>query len=366
MAAVIKQSFHGDLGTRQAFDESGGGPFGSPRVSRAPDVPGSIGETPLIRLNRLSDATGCEILGKAEFLNPGGSVKDRAALGLVRDAERRSALKPGGTIVEGTAGNTGIGLAVVGNALGYRTIIVMPNNQSRDKVATLKALGAEVIEIPPVPFKNPAHFVHESGRIAERMNAESPGSAFWANQFDNTANRAIHEETTGPEVWAQTSGTVDAFVSAVGTGGTLAGVARALRARNPGIRIGLADPEGSALYPYFTEGELRIEGSSISEGIGNSRITENLAGTTIDHPMRIPDSEAVPLVWSLIRDEGLCLGASSGVNVAGAVRLARELGPGHTIVTVLCDSGLKYRERLFNRSFLAERGLDLPHWLGID
>ncbi len=325
----------------------------------------AIGRTPLIRLNHVSDATGCEILGKAEFMNPGGSVKDRAALGIVRDAEHRGQLRPGGIIVEGTAGNTGIGLAVVGNSLGYSTVIVMPDNQSRDKVDTLKAYGAEVRLVPAVPFRDPNHFVHQSQRLAEELAASAPNGALWANQFDNTANREYHEQTTGAEIWEQTGGRVDGFVCAVGTGGTLAGVARALKARRPGVCIGLSDPEGSALYNFFAHGELKAEGSSISEGIGNSRITANLEGTPIDRPYQIPDSESVPLVYELIRDEGLLLGGSSGVNVAGAVRLARDLGPGHVIVTLLCDSGLRYRQRLFNRAFLAERGLSLPDWLDL-
>ncbi|MBN8280446.1 MAG: cysteine synthase A [Gammaproteobacteria bacterium] len=333
---------------------------------RFPSLVESIGNTPLIRLNRLSDATGCEILGKAEFMNPGGSVKDRAALGIVRDAERRGALQPGGIIVEGTAGNTGIGLAVVGNCLGYRTVIVMPDNQSRDKVDTLRAYGADVRLVPAVPFKDPNHFVHTSRRLAEELAASAPAGAVWANQFDNLANRDCHERTTAAEILEQTGGRVDAFICSVGTGGTLAGTARGLRAGRPGVRIGLADPQGSALYNWFTGGELKAEGSSISEGIGTTRITANFADTPIDHPFQIPDSESVPLVHELIRTEGLLLGASSGVNVAGAVRLARELGPGHVIVTVLCDSGLKYRQRLFNREFLAARGLTLPDWLKLD
>jgi cysteine synthase A len=334
--------------------------------NRFPSLIDSIGNTPLIRLNRLSDATGCEILGKAEFMNPGGSVKDRAALGIVRDAERRGALRPGGTIVEGTAGNTGIGLAVVGNCLGYRTVIVMPDNQSRDKVDTLRAYGAEVRLVPAVPFKDPNHFVHTSRRLAEELAATEPHGAVWANQFDNVANREYHERTTAAEIWDQTGGRVDAFVCSVGTGGTLAGTARGLRARKPAVRIGLADPQGSALYNWFTSGELRAEGSSISEGIGTSRITANFADTPIDHPYQVPDSDSIPLVYDLIRSEGLLLGGSSGVNVAGAVRLARDLGPGHVIVTVLCDSGLRYRQRLFNREFLAAKGLVLPDWLKLD
>ena len=324
-----------------------------------------IGQTPLIRLNHLSELTGCEILGKAEFMNPGGSVKDRAALGIVRDAEAKGLLRAGGTIVEGTAGNTGIGLTVVGNSLGYPTIIVMPDNQSRDKVDTLRAYGADVRLVPAVPFKDPGHFVHQSRRIAEELNAADPGCALWANQFDNVANRDFHALTTAAEIWDQTNGEVDGFICAVGTGGTLAGVARGLRSRKSRVTIGLSDPTGSALYNYFTTGELKAEGGSISEGIGTSRITANFADTSIDAPYQIPDSESIPLVFDLIRQEGICCGGSTGVNVAGAMRLARELGRGHVIVTVLCDSGLRYRERLFNREFLQSKGLDLPDWLNL-
>jgi cysteine synthase A len=331
-----------------------------------PSLVDRIGNTPLIRLNRLSDATGCEILGKAEFMNPGGSVKDRAALGIVRDAERRGQLRPGGVIVEGTAGNTGIGLAVVGNCLGYPTVIVMPDNQSKDKVDTLRAYGADVRLVPAVPFKNPNHFVHTSQRLAGELASTAPNGALWANQFDNVANRDFHEQTTAVEIWDETNGRVDGFICSVGTGGTLAGVARGLRARHPGVQIGLADPQGSALYNYFTSGELKAEGSSISEGIGTSRITANFADTPIDHPFQIPDDESIPLVYDLIKSDGLVLGGSSGVNVAGAVRLAKALGPGHVIVTVLCDSGLRYRQRLFNREFLATRGLAMPEWLKLD
>lgn len=323
----------------------------------------AIGATPLIRLRRASEQTGCNILGKAEFMNPGASVKDRAALGIVRDAENRGQIERGGVIVEGTAGNTGIGLAVVGNALGYRTVIVMPNTQSREKVATLHAYGAEVIEIPAVPFKNPAHFVHESERVAQRLARDEPHGVLWANQFDNQANRDFHYRTTGPEIFEQTDGKVDGFVSAVGTGGTLAGVAFSLKERNPAIRIALADPSGSALANYYTHGELRAEGNSISEGIGNSRITANLEGAPIDLAYQIPDQESLPLVFGLVREEGLCLGSSSGVNVAGAIRLARELGPGHTIVTVLCDTGLRYLARLYNPQFLRSKDIPVPQWL---
>ena len=331
-----------------------------------PDAIGNIGNTPLIRLNHLSDETGCEILGKAEFMNPGGSVKDRAALGIVRDAEDRGQLRPGGTIVEGTAGNTGIGLAVVGNCLGYRTVIVMPDNQSKDKIDTLRSYGPEVRLVPAVPLKDPNHFTRVSERIAAELNEADPGSAMWANQFNNTANRAFHEQTTGPEIWSQTGGEIDGFICSVGTGGTLAGIARALKAKNPDVTIGLADPTGSALYNFYRHGELKAEGGSISEGIGNSRITDNLEGTPIDAPFQLPDSESIPLVYDMIRREGLSLGGSSGVNVAGALRLARELGPGHTIVTILCDGAMRYRARLFNREFLASKGLELPEWLNLD
>lgn len=330
-----------------------------------PSLADHIGNTPLIRLNHLSDQTGCEILGKAEFMNPGGSVKDRAALGIVRDAEAKGLLKPGGTIIEGTAGNTGIGLSVVGNALGYPTVIVMPDNQSQDKVDTLRAYGADVRLVPAVPFKNPNHFVHQSQRIAEKLADTLPNGALWANQFDNIANREFHEATTGPEIWEQTNGTVDGFVCAVGTGGSLAGISRALKSRNADVKISVSDPTGSALYNYFTSGELKAEGGSISEGIGTSRITDNFADTVVDIPFQIPDSESIPLVFDMIRLEGLCCGGSTGVNVAGAVRLAQELGPGHVIVTLLCDSGLRYRERLFNRKFLADKGLILPDWLNL-
>ncbi len=330
-----------------------------------PDTIGRIGDTPLIRLNHVSDATGCEILGKAEFMNPGGSVKDRAALGMVRDAEARGLLQPGGTIVEGTAGNTGIGLAVVGNCLGYETVIVMPDNQSRDKIDTLRSYGARLQLVPAVPLKDPNHFTKVSQRIAAELDEDSDNGAYWANQFNNTANRDFHEQTTGAEIWEETGGEVHAFVCSVGTGGTLAGVARALKARKPDTAIGLADPTGSALYNYYAHGELKAEGGSISEGIGNSRITDNLEGTPIDLPFQIPDTESIPLVYDMIRREGLSLGGSSGVNVAGAVRVAKELGPGHVIVTILCDGAMRYRERLFNREFLASKGLELPDWLNL-
>jgi cysteine synthase len=323
----------------------------------------AIGNTPLIRLSGPSDETGCEILGKAEFMNPGGSVKDRAALGIVRDAEVRGQLKPGGVIVEGTAGNTGIGLALVGNALGYRTVIVMPDTQSQEKIDTLKAYGAEVRLVPAVPYKNPENYVHVSRRLAEELADREPHGAVWANQFDNTANYAFHLTTTGPEIWAQTGGHLDAFICSVGTGGTLAGVGRALKARDKRVCIALSDPSGSALYNHFAHGELKAEGGSITEGIGNGRVTQNLAEAVVDHAFQLPDSESIPLVYRLLQEEGLLLGGSSGVNVAGAIRLARELGPGHTIVTILCDSGLRYRARLFNAEFLASKGLPVPAFL---
>ena len=323
----------------------------------------AIGNTPLIRLRKLSDETGCEILGKAEFMNPGQSVKDRAALGIIRDAERKGLLRPGGTIVEGTAGNTGIGLTVVGNALGYRTVIVIPNTQSQEKKDTLRQLGAELIEVPAVPYRDPNNYVKYSGRLAEELNAKEPNGAVWANQFDNTANRQIHIETTGPEIWRQTDGKVDGFISAVGTGGTLVGVATALKSFNPRIRIGLADPPGAALFSYYTTGELKSEGSSITEGIGQGRITANLEGFRPDDIFQIPDTESVPYCFSLLREEGLCLGTSSAVNVAGALRLAKSMGPGHVIVTILCDYGTRYASRLYNPEFLRSKDLPVPAWL---
>jgi cysteine synthase A len=323
----------------------------------------TIGNTPLIRLRRCSELTGCEILGKAEFLNPGGSVKDRAALAIVQDAERRGLLKPGGVIVEGTAGNTGIGLALVANARGYRSVIVIPDTQSQEKKDTLRVFGATLHEVPAVPYRNPNNYVHVAQRLAEHLARTDPNGAIWAQQFDNVANRQGHAETTGPEIWSQTDGRVDGFICAAGTGGTLAGVAAALRAHNPAVKIGLADPPGAALYSYYTSGELKAEGSSITEGIGQGRITRNLEGLQIDFAYRIPDTETVQMVFDLLMDEGLCLGSSSGINVAGAVRLARDLGPGHTIVTVLCDSGMRYQSRLFNPEFLRTKGLPVPQWL---
>jgi cysteine synthase A len=324
---------------------------------------GAIGETPLIRLRRASEITGCEILGKAEFLNPGSSVKDRAALAIIQDAEQRGLLRPGGVVVEGTAGNTGIGLALVGNARGYRTVIVIPETQSREKKEFLRLIGAELREVPAVPYKNPDNYIHVSGRLAEELAKREPNGAIWANQFDNVANRDGHYRTTGPEIWRQTDGKVDGFICAVGTGGTLAGVARALRERKADIVIGLADPPGAALYSYYTTGELKAEGTSITEGIGQGRVTANLEGLRVDRPYLIEDAESVAVVFDLLKHEGLCLGASSGVNVAGAMRLARDLGPGHTIVTILCDVGTRYTSKLFNPEFLRAKDLPVPEWL---
>jgi cysteine synthase A len=323
----------------------------------------AIGNTPLITLRKASEITGCTILGKAEFMNPGQSVKDRAALFIIQDAEKRGLLRPGGVIIEGTAGNTGIGLALVGNALGYRTVIVIPETQAQEKKDMLRLCGAELIEVPAVPYANPNNYVKVSGRLAERLAASEPNGAIWANQFDNVANRQGHIETTGPEIWDQTEGKVDGFICAVGTGGTFAGVGMALKARNPKVAIGLADPMGAALYSYYTSGELKSEGSSITEGIGQGRITKNLEGFTPDIAFRIPDEEALPIIFDLLENEGLCLGDSSGINVAGAIRLAQHLGPGHTIVTVLCDYGTRYQSKLFNPAFLRSRNLPVPAWL---
>ncbi len=326
----------------------------------ARDLADAVGRTPLIRLRAASEATGCEILGKAEFLNPGQSVKDRAALWIIRDAVARGALRPGGTIVEGTAGNTGIGLALVGASMGFRTVIVIPETQSQEKKDMLRLAGAELVEVPAAPYRNPDNYVRYSGRLAERLAESEPNGAVWANQFDNVANRQAHIDT-GPEIWEQTGGRVDGFVCAVGSGGTIAGVAMALQPK--GVRIGLADPEGAALYSYYTTGELKAEGSSITEGIGQGRITANLEGFRPDMAFCIPDSEALPIVFDLLADEGLCLGGSSGINIAGAIRMARALGPGHTIVTILCDYGTRYQSKLFNPDFLRARGLPVPGWL---
>jgi cysteine synthase len=323
----------------------------------------AIGNTPLIRLGRASERTGCTILGKAEFMNPGQSVKDRAALFIIQDAVKRGALRPGGVIVEGTAGNTGIGLALVGNAMSFRTVIVIPETQTQEKKDMLRLAGAELIEVPAVPYSNPNNYVKVSGRLAERLAATEPNGAIWANQFDNVANRQGHIETTGPEIWEQTQGKIDGFVSAVGTGGTLAGVGMALKERNPKVTVALADPMGAALYSYYTTGELKSSGSSITEGIGQGRITKNLEDAPVDVAFQIPDEEAVPIVFDLLEQEGLCLGGSSGINVAGAIRLAKELGPGHTIVTVLCDFGTRYQSKLFNPTFLRSKNLPVPAWL---
>jgi cysteine synthase A len=325
------------------------------------DLAAAVGNTPLIRLNRVSDATGCEILGKAEFMNPGQSVKDRAALYIIRDAVARGALEPGGTIVEGTAGNTGIGLALVGASMGFKTVIVIPETQSQEKKDMIRLAGADLVQVPAAPYRNPNNYVRYSGRLAAALAETSPHGAIWANQFDNVANRQAHIETTGPEILDQTGGKVDGFICAVGSGGTIAGVAAALQPK--GVKIGLADPEGAALYSFYTEGELKSEGSSISEGIGQGRITANLEGFTPDMAYRIPDTEALPIVFDLLAQEGLCMGGSTGVNIAGAVRMAREMGPGHTIVTILCDYGTRYQSKIYNPAFLREKGLPVPDWL---
>jgi cysteine synthase A len=322
-----------------------------------------IGNTPLVRLKRVSEMTGCEILGKCEFLNPGGSVKDRAALAIIADAEEKGLLRPGGVIVEGTAGNTGIGLALVGNVRGYRTVIVMPETQSQEKIDMLRLVGADLRLVPAVPYKDPNNYVKLSGRLAEELAAKEPNGAIWANQFDNVANRTGHYRTTGPEIWEQTGGRLDAFTCAVGTGGTLAGVGMFLKEQDPKVRIVLADPMGAALYHWYKHGELKAEGSSISEGIGQGRITANLEGAPVDDAVQIPDEEALPYIFDLIVEEGLVLGGSSGINIAGAVRVARALGPGHTIVTILCDYGTRYQSKLFNAEFLKEKALPVPPWL---
>lgn len=326
----------------------------------------AIGNTPLIKLERASAETGCAILGKAEFMNPGQSVKDRAALAIIRDAEAKGQLKPGGVIVEGTAGNTGIGIALVGNALGYRSVIVIPETQSQEKKDMLRLAGATLVEVPAAPYANPNNYVKVSGRLAEELAKTEPNGAIWANQFDNVANRQGHFDTTGPEIWEQTAGKVDGFICAVGSGGTLAGVGMALKARNPKVTIGLADPMGAALYSYYTSGVLKSEGSSITEGIGQGRITANLVDAPVDAAFQIPDAEAVQIVFDLLEHEGLCLGGSSGINVAGAIRLAQQMGPGHTIVTVLCDYGTRYQSKLFNPEFLRSKNLPVPGWLERD
>src|SRR5271155_4856585 len=327
------------------------------------DVIEAIGNTPLIKLKRASEETGCTILGKAEFMNPGQSVKDRAGKWMILEAEKRGELKPGGLVVESTAGNTGIGLAVVASARGYRTLIVIPETQSQEKKDMLRLCGAELVEVPAVPYSNPNNYVKVSGRLAAQLGKSEPYGAIWANQFDNVANRDGHIRTTGPEIWEQTDGKIDGFVCAVGTGGTLAGIGIALKERNKDVKIGLADPLGAALYSYYTTGVLKSAGSSITEGIGQGRITKNLEGAPVDIAFQIPDEEALPILFDLLEHEGLCLGGSSGINVGGAIRLPRELGPGHTIVTVLCDYGTRYQTKLFNPEFLRSKGLPVPDWM---
>ena len=323
----------------------------------------AIGNTPMIKLKKASAITGCDILGKAEFMNPGQSVKDRAALYIIRDAEARGNLRPGGTIVEGTAGNTGIGIALVANALGYKSVIVIPETQSQEKKDMLRLAGAELIEVPAVPYKDDNNYIKYSGRLAQELAESSENGAVWANQFDNIANRQAHIETTGPEIWQQTEGKVDGFTCAIGTGGTLAGTAIYLKQQNPEIRIAAADPMGASMYHWLKHGELRAEGTSITEGIGQGRVTANIEGAPIDEAYQIADEEALPIVFDLLLEEGLCLGGSSGINIAGAIHLARDLGPGHTIVTILCDFGTRYQSKLFNPAFLEEKGLPAPSWL---
>jgi cysteine synthase A len=329
----------------------------------SPTVIEAIGNTPLIKLRAASEATGCTILGKAEFMNPGGSVKDRAALAIIRDAVARGALRPGGVIVEGTAGNTGIGIGMVAAAMGFRSVIVIPDTQAQEKKDMLRLVGAELVEVPAVPYSNPNNYVKYSGRLAEIIAKSEPNGAIWANQFDNVANRRGHYETTGPEIYADTGGRIDGFVSAVGSGGTLAGVGMALKERDKAIKIALADPLGAALFAFYTRGVLESEGSSITEGIGQGRVTANLEGAPVDLAYQIPDEEAVRIVFDLVEHEGLLLGGSSGINIAGAIHLARELGPGHTIVTLLCDSGSRYASKLFNAAFLHSKNLPVPAWL---
>ena len=325
------------------------------------DLADTIGNTPLLKLKKASEITGCTILGKAEFMNPGQSVKDRAALYIIKDAISKGLLKPGGTIVEGTAGNTGIGLALVGASMGFRTVIVIPETQSQEKKDMLRLAGAELVQVPAAPYRNPNNYVRYSGRLAEALAKSEPNGAIWANQFDNVANRQAHVETTGPEIWDQTGGKVDGFICAVGSGGTLAGVAEALQPK--GVKIGLADPEGAALHAFYTTGKLEAPGTSITEGIGQGRITANLEGFTPDFSYRIPDAEALPIIFDLLTDEGLCMGGSTGINIAGAIRMAREMGPGKTIVTILCDYGSRYQSKVYNPTFLREKGLPVPDWL---
>jgi cysteine synthase A len=325
------------------------------------DLAEAVGNTPLIRLRKVSEETGCNIYGKAEFLNPGQSVKDRAALYIIKDAIARGELKPGGTIVEGTAGNTGIGLALVGASMGFKTVIVIPETQSEEKKEMLRLAGAELVQVPAAPYRNPNNFVRYSERLARELAKTEPNGAIWANQFDNVANRQAHIETTGPEIWDQTAGKVDGFICAVGSGGTLVGTGMVLQPK--GVKIGIADPMGAGLFSYYTTGEIKMEGGSIAEGIGQVRITKNLEGFTPDMAYQVPDEEALPYVFDLLAEEGLCLGGSSGVNIAGAVRMAREMGPGHTIVTILCDYGTRYQSKLFNPEFLHEKGLPVPEWM---
>lgn len=329
----------------------------------ARDVTQLIGNTPLLYLREASEKTGCQIFGKAEFLNPGGSVKDRTALGILRDAEARGLIEPGGTVVEGTAGNTGIGLTLLANALGYRSVVVMPLTQSKEKIEALELLGAELHLVPATSYSDRNHYIHTAGRLAEELNTSRRGGAFWARQFDNLANMAFHATTTGAEIWSQCDGDIDGFICAVGTGGTLAGVSNTLKEKNPAIQIGVADPMGASLYHYYSAGELRSEGTSIMEGIGINHITDNLAQARVDHAYQISDEEALPWVFNLLKQEGLCLGGSAGVNIAGAVRLANTLGPGHTVVTILCDYGYRYQSKLFNPAFLRNRKLPVPSWL---
>jgi cysteine synthase len=327
------------------------------------DLPHAVGNTPLIRLNAASDLTGCEILGKAEFMNPGQSVKDRAALSIIKHAIADGSLKPGGTIVEGTAGNTGIGLALVGSAMGFKTVIVIPETQSQEKKDMLMLAGAELVQVPAKPYRDPNNFVRYSERLAIELNKTEPHGAIWANQFDNVANKQAHIDTTAPEIWAQTDGKVDGFICACGSGGTLTGMAEGLRSKNKDIKIGIADPDGASLFHYFAHGELKADGGSIAEGIGQVRITKNLEGLAVDYAYNIPDAEGLPIVFDLLQNEGLCMGLSTGINVAGAIRMAKDMGPGHTIVTILCDYGSRYQSKLFNPAFLKEKGLPVPTWL---
>ncbi|SDW78211.1 cysteine synthase A [Albimonas donghaensis] len=327
------------------------------------DLAAAVGDTPLIRLRKASEITGCEILGKAEFLNPGQSVKDRAALSIIQDAVARGDLRPGGVIVEGTAGNTGIGLALVGASMGFRSVIVMPDTQSQEKKDMIRLAGAELVEVPAAPYKNPNNYVRYSGRLAEALAKTEPNGAIWANQFDNVANRQAHVVTTAPEIWEQTQGRVDGFICAVGSGGTLAGVAEGLRAKSKDVKIGLADPDGAALFNWYKHGELKSSGDSITEGIGQGRITANLEGLDVDMPYNIPDAEALPVIFDMLEHEGLCLGGSSGINVAGAIRMAKDLGPGHTVVTILCDYGTRYASKIFNPAFLRSKNLPTPAFL---